>query len=586
MDHSENKRAKRPALRRIVRRLADPRAIWGRLSRSREQTMDELGTADNSALRIPFEGLAEGKDQVGRDQFFVVTLVCTSLAIHVFMALSLGAKFWYDTIAYFQLAEDLTSPAALRSLYSGPFGIIYQHVMPGLSFLILVFDGLFASHMWLAFAIFQNAIDIFASVYLATSLSGYFGKRAQFAVTVLIALFPYFSAFHNAILTESLTSSLVMIIVGVTIRCLENRISLVCGVAIILFLGILGAQLRIYVAGISGGLSLLVLVRSPYRRRIGLYLATAASVILGVLAFPLYRAAIGAGFFVPNADALMLVHTHYVNWDLDDRSKRAVDGAISDQGIVHKLEVADGEIGTSDVIKMVDDLVRTGINRTEAIKKIAGAAWVVRTQSPAVVARQFRLSLSSLGFQWLTTCCEPSRILAFENFTGEKLLAHLKYYYRWNSGLDQSDYSILFQNFSDGYRQSPCYDSTAIDWYTVRVGPFVLARPSPWRDFLQLSMIPPDLIILTGLAGFLVIAQTGRRIIIIIPFFIMIVVYAASLSTPIFGDNRYAHFLWPFYLVGCVGLLARAIRGPIRRIQLECRTFTTRPESPQAPTSS
>ncbi len=521
--------------------------------------MDKLYTTANSSARTPPGDLRGEKDQIRRDWLFVAALLCISSAIHIFIALSLGAKYWWDTVAYFQLAEGLANPDALHELYNGSFGIIYQHVTPGLPFLILIFERLFASHMWQAFAILQNALDVFACVYLATSLSGYIGKGGQLATVILIALFPWFSAFHNAILTESLTSSLVMIVAGVTIRCLEHRMECLRGLTVILLLGILGAQFRGYIVVVSGGLSLLV-VYGFYRRRIWLYLAIAASTSLSILAFPLYRATVGADFFVPNVDALMLMHAHYVNWMLDENSKQALQGVVVNQEIERKLETAESDITFDDVIEMVDSLVRTGLSRKEAINRISRAGWVLRTQSGDVIARQLQLSLSSLGFQWLSSCCERNRLLAFNNFTAERMLAHLKYYYLWNAGLDGTDYLAQFQNFEDRYRRSHWYSSTAIDWYASRVGPFVLPHPYAWRDFLRLSKIPADLLILTGLSGFLIMAQRDKRIFAML-IFMMGIVYTASLSAVVFGDNRYAHFLWPFYLAGNVALLNRIVRS-------------------------
>jgi hypothetical protein len=475
--------------------------------------------------------------------------MCVSLAIHLFMALGLGAKFWFDSITYFQMADCLTDRDALRSLYAGPFGVIFQHVMPGLSVLILIFENAFGDAMWPAFAIFQNALDIFASVYLATSLSNHFSKAFQLAIVIIVACFPYFSAFHNAILTESLTSSLVMIMVGVTIRCLEGRQRCVRGIIIILLLGVVGAQIRSYVIGICGGLTLLIIFCAPDCRRLRLYLAAGAAIAFGVVIFPLYRAAIGGEFFLPRVDSLMLMHAHYVNWNLDDRSKRALKDVVFDPKILRKFETSDSEVDVADVLTMVDDLVNTGLSRSEAIRKIGRAGWVLRTQSWDVIARQLQLSLSSLGFQWLPTCCEPARVLAYNDFTGEKLLAHLQHYYQWNAGLDANNYVTVFQTFNEMYRQAPYYDKATIDRYASRVEPFVFAHPNPSRDFLRLGVIPPDLLIFFGLAGFIVISRRDKRIIAIV-ILLMALDYAASLSAGLLGDNRYAHLLWPFYLVG------------------------------------
>lgn len=495
----------------------------------------------------------------GKSRRFVVTLLCATVAVHLLMALSLGAKFWFDSVTYFQLAEGLATPGALRSLYAGPFGIIFQHLMPGLPFLILLFERVFGSNMWPAFVVLQNAFAALACVYLATSLSKHFGKAAQLAIVTFIPLFPYFSAFHNAILTESLTSSLVMIMVGITIRCLENRLGSMRGLVAILLLGVLGAQIRSYIIGISGGLSLLIVFFSIYRRQLWVYLTVGATVAFGVMSFPLYRMATGTELFLPNVDSLMLMHAHYWNWNLDDRSRRALDGVVLDPKIIRKLTTSDSQVEVGDVIDMVDALVNTGISRQEAIRKIGRAGWILRTQSWDVMARQLQLSLSSLGFQWLSTCCEKTRVLAFDNFTGEKLSAHLQRWYRWNAGVDAGDYVALFRIFDEMYRPAPYYTESTIDWYKKRVEGFVVAHPDPLRDVFQLSTVAPDVLIAAGLFGFVLVSRRDKRLIAILVF-LMALNYAASLSAGLLGDNRYAHLLWPFYLVGIVALLDRTLQ--------------------------
>jgi hypothetical protein len=60
--------------------------------------------------------------------------------------------------------------------------------MPGLPVLILLFEKLFGSALWLVFSVFQNGLDILASVYLATAFSGRISKVGQLAIVGLIAL--------------------------------------------------------------------------------------------------------------------------------------------------------------------------------------------------------------------------------------------------------------------------------------------------------------------------------------------------------------------------------------------------------------
>ena len=109
-----------------------------------------------------------------------------------------------------------------------------------------------------------------------------------------------------------------------------------------------------YVIGIGGGLALLIVFFSAHSRRLWLYLTVGTTVAFGFLAFPLYRVAAGIEFFFPNADALMLMHAHYVNWDLDERSRRAIEHVVLDTSILRKLSTSDGQVEYHDVVEMVD----------------------------------------------------------------------------------------------------------------------------------------------------------------------------------------------------------------------------------------
>ena len=404
-----------------------------------------------SRARLLGQWSAEELSFLFSEKYFIATLVFASVILHLFMAVNMGAKFWWDSITYFQLADAIRSDS-LRALYEGPFGIIFQHLTPGLPLLIVIFESLFGSAMWLAFAIFQNGLDIISGVYLATSFSRHISRPGQLAIVALTSAFPYFSSFHNSILTESLTSSLIMIMTGAAIRSLEARLELMPALCQILISGFIGGQIRSYVIGIGAGLSLLLVFSQARFRRPWLYAVVLMTTAVGALIFPFYRTAKGIEFFLPRVDALMLMHANYVNWAPDERSRHAIESVVLDPVIAHKLETPNSDVGPNDVVKMVDDLVGTGISRAQAVSSIRNAAWIVRTESWEVVGRQLQLSLSSLGFQRISTCCNPTRELANGGYTGQKMLAHLQFYYRWNAGLDPNDYTKVFETYSNLYQ--------------------------------------------------------------------------------------------------------------------------------------
>jgi hypothetical protein len=508
--------------------------------------------SDSVAARMP---LPSPYDRPLGERHFVWGLLGISLVLHALMAATLGAKYWYDTISYFQLAAAITDPAALRDLYAGEFGLAYQHIMPGLPLLIGAFEFLFGRAMWPAFAIVQYGLGAVACVYLATSFGSRIGRPGQLAIVVLSATFPFFSAFNGAILTESLSASIFLFLIGTTIRRLDKRIGFLKSLAIVLVLGVIGGQFRSYIAGVGAGSAFLLIFDRGRFREFWLYGFAALTAVGGVLAFPAYRAAIGMEFALPNVNAWMLMHTSYVAWDLDDRSQRALDGVVLDPVIREKLVVSHDPLVIGDVVKMVGDLVATGKSRTEAGRLIAAAAWTVRTQSPAVVGRQLQLSLSSLGFQYFATCCDPEREMRRGGYTGRKMLGLFRYYYAWNAGLDDDDYGRIFDRMITAYRAAPqLYSAAVIDWYMDRVGPYVRSQPSPLRYLTwPLGSVPTDALILAGIWGFVVLSRRDWRLLCLLGLS-MAPIYAAAVTASVVGDNRHSHPLWPLYFAGIAAL--------------------------------
>jgi hypothetical protein len=488
-------------------------------------------------------------------------LLGEALLLNALMAMSLGAKYWFDSISYFQLATAILDPSALQALYSGRFGIIYQHVMPGLPFLIAVFERIFGAALWPAFAMMQYGLSALASVYFTRSFQGRLSWPGQLALVFLISTFPFFSAFHGAILTESLSSTLLLLIAAIAIRCLDGRIRLGCALAMILLLGIAGGQLRSYLAAYGGGCAFLIIFNERRLMAVHLYGAAVAAVAFGFFAYPAYRAACGAEFYPPNVNSWMLTHVSYVVQTFDARSAKAIDGVVLDPLIKDKLVSSGKRLDTNDTLKIVDDLVAAGATRREAGKRIADAAFIVRTQSLADMETQLQLALGSLGFQHLATCCDPNRPLTRGGFTGVRSLGHLQYYYRWNAGLSADDYKTVFDSYPDRALSIPgLFTKAAVDWHAARVGPYVRAQPSAMRSVVGWqTALPADILIVIGMLGFAMLVRWDWRFVSLLAM-AMGLVYLAAVTATVVGDNRHAHLLWPFYLCGITGFGEWALR--------------------------
>ena len=148
---------------------------------------------------------------------------------------------------------------------------------------------------------------------------------------------PLFRSFHGAALTESVSASILLISLGIAIRALDRRLSLRASLGLLLLLSILAAQFRPYL-GLVGVLSAALIVfqrGKPWR--IPLFGITALAFVAGTLAFPVYRAALGIGFFLPNVSALMLTHVSYVAWDLDKETAQSLNTVVLNDEIRARL---------------------------------------------------------------------------------------------------------------------------------------------------------------------------------------------------------------------------------------------------------
>jgi len=297
-----------------------------------------------------------------REYHWAVFLLFFAVAAHAYTIVVTGAKFWIDSVVYFQLALALFDADQLGRLYNSEFGFLYQHASPGLPFLIRALDGIFGQQLWPALAVFQGLLSASAVTYFVLAFRDKLSRPAQWAAVIICGLHPYFVSFHAAALTESVSASILLISLGIAIRALDRRLSLLVSLGLLLLLSILAAQFRPYL-GLVGVLSaaLIVFARGkPFR--IPLYATTAFALAVGMLAFPVYRAAMGIGFFLPNVSALMLTHVSYVAWDLDKETAQSLDTVVPNDEIRARL-IGKEPISYGDAKHIFDDLVSSGLLR-------------------------------------------------------------------------------------------------------------------------------------------------------------------------------------------------------------------------------
>jgi hypothetical protein len=274
---------------------------------------------------------------------------------------------------------------------------------------------------------------------------------------------------------------------------------------------------------------------------------------VGTLAFPVYRAALGIGFFLPNVDALMLTHVSYVAWDLDKETAQSLSTVLLNHEIRARL-VGKAPVNYDDAKHIYDDLIATGLSPDTAKRKIAAAAWRVRTSSIGIIERQLQLPLASIGFQYAAVCCQPNRQLT-RDMTGFFLFRHIRSYFRWNSGVDSGSYLELFDRFAEMTQSSHIYSEAAENFYVARIRPYVSDSLKQFRDPLHLAFFVSGPLILIAWFGLYLLFWPGQRITLLVLIAPFAVIYAVAVYTHIFGDNRHAHPLIPIVIVGFVKVM-------------------------------
>jgi hypothetical protein len=477
-----------------------------------------------------------------------IVLLLFSIAAHAYSIAVTGAKYWIDSIAYFQLGLVLFDADKLSQLYSTQFGFLYQHFTPGLPLLIRTLDTIFQERTWPALAILQGTLSAAAVTYFILTFKSSLSRPAQLAAVILCSLHPYFVSFHGAALTESVSASILLASLGIALRALDGRLSLRVSLGLLLPLSILAAQFRPYLGVVGALIAALVVFQCGRTRRIALYSVTALALVAGPLAFPIYRAALGLGFVVPNVSALLLTHVSYVAWDLDKDTAQSLSSVVLNDEIRARL-IGNGPVNYADAKRIFDDLVSSGLSPVQARQKIADAAWRVRTSSIGAIERQLQLPLASLGFQFAPTCCQPSRQLT-RDLTASAMFRHIRHYFRWNSGVDRGDYVETFDTFSQMTRASHSFSETAENLYVARIRPYVTNSLKPFRDPLQLTWLISDPLIVIGCFGLFLFFWHGQRMSLVVLAIPFAVIYAAAVYAHIFGDNRHGHPLIPIFIVG------------------------------------
>ena len=130
---------------------------------------------------------------------------------HLYALIAFGAVFWIDAEAYAALGESLKAAEGLRGFYSGVGIWFYSHLQPGLALVWLGLDLLPTSWQWPVLAVLQHALAAFALYEFFLAVHRRWPSRWNFLGCAFVGCLPFYQAAHNSFMTESISSSLLLI---------------------------------------------------------------------------------------------------------------------------------------------------------------------------------------------------------------------------------------------------------------------------------------------------------------------------------------------------------------------------------------
>nr|AAK11640.1 NLPE2 [Rhizobium etli] len=140
------------------------------------------------------------------------------VGIHIYGIIVFGSTFWIDSSVYVALSEALKSPQGMTEFYQEGGRWMFSHLQPGVSLLWLCLSIFDETWRWPVLAICQHAIAALALWVTFCTVNRYWPTWLHLAPITILVFLPTYQSFHNALLTESLTSSLFLLSFSACLR--------------------------------------------------------------------------------------------------------------------------------------------------------------------------------------------------------------------------------------------------------------------------------------------------------------------------------------------------------------------------------
>ena len=482
------------------------------------------------------------RNHVQSKQFAALVILIT--IIHAVSFIRFGATYWYDSIVYFDLSDSIFGSRTLSEFYTGPVYYGFQHIQIGTSFIYGLAHALFGTSAWQVYALLQHAAAAFSLLYFLSALRKHLNSSVLWPIAIILSLHPFYQSFHNAVMTESLSSSMLLLMAGSLLNLatedqLDRR-----HFAILIISGMIGIQFR---AQLSLFVIILLLGIMVFRKYLDWlkFTVVSISIFLSIMLFPVGRWAATGKFFLPNIDNLMVT---FALWSNTSQSKD-VEAILAAQDFplgINARDAAHNGLTYEQSLSWVAHLAEKGYSDSDIRKIVKNVAWKIRFDNWQNISSQLDAAIASAGLLNVSLFHTKEEILS-QGLTAEKFRTHNKQHFGWLSWTSNEDYEATLNRFLAAYEQSMLFHPEAVDRMKEAIFPNLVSNKS-YRDLLGLNKLGTDVWVYGWMMGMLTLLLMKKKELLLILGSPPIVNYCINLMIG-FGNIRYSYVIFPFYIV-------------------------------------
>lgn len=495
---------------------------------------------------------------------FSLQLLAVWLAFpFVYYGVVLGATFWIDGFCYSGLAAAFRDPDLFREFNSGWGKISLGHLQPGIAALCWILEFFPDNLQWPLLTILQRTVAFAALLWCCLEACNYRPTVLVFALSGLLAWNPFYQSFHNALLTESLNSSLLLSTVALSFLIIRKgtlsaagAISVAAGCVVVVLI----TNIRSYY-----GLAcvMMLVVASLSLPKIQRWMVTAIFLIafaFAAVAYPTLRWISVKDWYLPKNDMAYMLAAAWSSSAGGLHFEEAVRTLPDNtQAKARALGPSGQAVDYNDARSLAETLLKGKVTSDQVSLLFKSLSEALNADNDRIFEVRLRKALISSGLIESGIFYINDAPVMHRSWEADRYAAHQRntyLYHSWYWGGND------FDSFFVEKRNVFVATAEGQDWFRRTHASYVkrgLARSIV--DPFRIASIPFDVWAWLGVASMIYITFVPfdrRGIILAIP---LTVSFCVLFSVPL-ANPRYAYSLIPIYAVASICATSKRRRCP------------------------